>query len=171
MSKFKRHLITAALPYANGPLHIGHLAGCYLSADAYARYLRSRKCEVLFICGSDEYGVPISIRALRENCSPQEIVDKYHNSIQQSFAEMGISFDIYTRTTDNLHHQTVQEFFLQIHSRSGFKKIASEQFLILNKICSWQIAIYRDHVGIVVLLKLMEISVKNVVQLYLQRNY
>lgn len=128
MSKFKRHLITAALPYANGPLHIGHLAGCYLSADAYARYLRSRKCEVLFICGSDEYGVPISIRALRENCSPQDIVDKYHNSIQQSFAEMGISFDIYTRTTDNLHHQTVQEFFLQIHSRSGFKKIASEQF-------------------------------------------
>lgn len=128
MAKFNRHLITAALPYANGPLHIGHLAGCYLSADAYVRYLRARKRDVLFICGSDEYGVPISIRALRENCSPQEIVDKYHSSIQQSFAKMGISFDIYSRTTEPIHRQTAQAFFLEIHNLGGFRKIESEQF-------------------------------------------
>ncbi|MEP6617622.1 MAG: class I tRNA ligase family protein, partial [Ginsengibacter sp.] len=98
MKEFNRYLVTAALPYANGPLHIGHLAGCYLPSDIYVRYLRARKKDVKFVCGSDEHGVPITIRAMKENISPQEVVDKYHTLNKESFSEMGISFDIYSRT-------------------------------------------------------------------------
>ncbi|MGE0091588.1 MAG: class I tRNA ligase family protein, partial [Bacteroidales bacterium] len=97
-SKFKRHLVTAALPYANGAVHIGHLAGVYVPADIYCRYLRMRGQDVRFICGSDEHGVPITIKARQNNCTPQEIVDKYHYIIKDSFERLGISFDIYSRT-------------------------------------------------------------------------
>lgn len=106
-----RYTVTSALPYANGPVHIGHLAGVYIPADIYARYLRSSGKDVLFIGGSDEHGVPITIRAKKEQTTPQAIVDKYHAIIQQSFEELGISFDIYSRTSKSIHHQTSQDFF------------------------------------------------------------
>ncbi|HEY5391634.1 MAG TPA: class I tRNA ligase family protein, partial [Hanamia sp.] len=112
MKEFKRYLLTAALPYANGPVHIGHMAGVYLPADIYARYLRAKKLDVKFVCGTDEHGVPITIRAMKENVTPQEIVDKYHKIIKDSFEEMGISFDIFSRTSNEIHHKTSQDFFL-----------------------------------------------------------
>src|SRR5271154_75348 len=99
MADFKRILVTAALPYANGPVHIGHLAGCYLPADIYVRYLRSRGRDVVFICGSDEHGVPITIRAKKENIAPQQVVDKYHTLMKGAFEEFGVSFSIYSRTS------------------------------------------------------------------------
>src|SRR5450755_2228698 len=111
MKEFKRYLITAALPYANGPLHIGHLAGCYLPADIYVRYLRLKGEDVLFICGSDEHGVPITIKAKQLGVSPQEVVDKYHHMMKDSFSEFGISFDHYSRTSSKIHHETASEFF------------------------------------------------------------
>ena len=110
MPDFKRYLVTAALPYANGPVHIGHLAGCYLPADIYVRYLRAQKRDVKFICGSDEHGVPITIRAMKEGITPQQVVDKFHKLIRESFKEMGISFDIYSRTSNEVHHETLQHF-------------------------------------------------------------
>ncbi len=112
MSKqFKRTLITSALPYANGPVHIGHLAGVYVPADIYARYLRLKGEEVIFIGGSDEHGVPITIKARKENVTPQDIVDRYHNLIKNSFEEFGISFDIYSRTTSDIHKKNRIRFF------------------------------------------------------------
>ena len=120
MKEFKRYLLTAALPYANGPLHIGHLAGCYLPADIYARYLRAKKLDVKFVGGTDEHGVPITIRAMKENVTPQEIVDKYHTIIKDSFEQIGISFDIYHRTTEPIHHETAQEFFTDLKSKNNF---------------------------------------------------
>ena len=108
---YKRILVTAALPYANGPVHIGHLAGCYLPADIYVRYQRAQKRDVQFVCGSDEHGVPITIRAMKEGVTPQQVVDKYNTIIKDSFAEMGISFDIYSRTSNATHHATAQAFF------------------------------------------------------------
>lgn len=104
----KRYLVTSALPYANGPLHIGHLAGAYLSADVFVRFLRLMKKDVLFVCGSDEHGAAITLRAAKEGISPQEIVDKYHGMFEDTFKKMGISFDIYHRTTSELHHETSQ---------------------------------------------------------------
>jgi len=103
MTEFKRYLVTAALPYANGPVHIGHLAGCYLPADIYVRYLRAQKRDVKFIGGSDEHGVPITIRALKEGITPQQVVDRYHALIKESMAQMGLSFDIYSRTSKCVH--------------------------------------------------------------------
>ena len=108
---FKRTTVTSALPYANGPVHIGHLAGVYVPADIYVRYLRLKKEDVLFIGGSDEHGVPITIRAKKEGCTPQDIVDRYHELIKKSFEEFGISFDVYGRTTSKVHHQTASDFF------------------------------------------------------------
>src|SRR6266550_1523201 len=104
-----RYTITAALPYANGPVHIGHLAGCYLPADIYVRYLRATGQDVKFICGSDEHGVPITIKAKKEGKTPGEVVDHYHRLMKDSFEEFGISFDIYSRTTSAVHHQTASE--------------------------------------------------------------
>src|SRR6478735_4220751 len=101
----KRKLVTAALPYANGPLHIGHIAGCYLPSDIYVRYQRLLHNDVLFICGSDEHGVPITIRAKKENVTPQQIVDKYHGIMKKAFDDFGISFDIYSRTSSKNHHE------------------------------------------------------------------
>ncbi|MBI9039500.1 MAG: class I tRNA ligase family protein, partial [Bacteroidales bacterium] len=104
--KFKRYTVTSALPYANGPIHIGHLAGVYIPADIYVRYLRSKGEDVIFIGGSDEHGVPITITARKQGISPQEIVDKYHKLIKESFEEFGISFDFYSRTSNKIHHET-----------------------------------------------------------------
>ena len=109
--KFKRTLITTALPYANGAVHIGHLAGVYVPADIYARYLRSRGEDVVMIGGSDEHGVPITIKAKAEGVTPQDVVDRYHKIIKDSFEELGISFDIYSRTTSDIHSATASEFF------------------------------------------------------------
>ena len=103
---FKRHTVTAALPYANGPVHIGHLAGVYVPADIYVRYLRSKGEDVAFICGSDEHGMAITMRARKEGVNPQEIVDRYHSMIKDSFVQLGVSFDIYSRTSKEIHHET-----------------------------------------------------------------
>ena len=111
MTDYKRILVTAALPYANGPVHIGHMAGVYVPADIYVRYQRARKRDIKFVCGSDEHGVPITIRAMKEGVTPQQIVDKYHAQIKESFEQMGISFDIYSRTSNKVHHETASAFF------------------------------------------------------------
>jgi methionyl-tRNA synthetase len=123
-----RHLVTAALPYANGPVHIGHLAGCYIPADIYVRYLRLKGEDVLFICGSDEHGVPITLKAKQLKISPQEVVDKYHNMMKNSFAEFGISFDHYSRTSAKIHHETASDFFKTLYDKNVFEEIVSEQF-------------------------------------------
>ncbi len=124
---FKRTLITTALPYANGPVHIGHLAGVYIPADIYARYLRSRGAEVVMIGGSDEHGVPITIKARKEGVTPQDIVDRYHAIIRDSMKELGISFDVYSRTTSDLHHATASEFFRRLYDNGQFEKQTSMQ--------------------------------------------
>ena len=126
--KFKRHTITSALPYANGPIHIGHLAGVYVPADIYVRYLRSKGEEVVFVCGSDEHGVPITIRAKKEGKSPQEIADTYNALIRKSFQDFGISFDVYSRTTHKIHHKTASDFFTTLNNKSALKVIESEQY-------------------------------------------
>lgn len=126
--KFKRHTITSALPYANGPVHIGHLAGVYVPADIYARYLRSMGEEVLFIGGSDEHGVPITIKARKEGVTPQDIVDRYHGIIKQSFEELGISFDIYSRTSSEQHHKTAAEYFKKLYEAGKFVEKSSLQY-------------------------------------------
>tara|TARA_Y100000385_G_scaffold291782_1_gene372298 strand:- start:3903 stop:5942 length:2040 start_codon:yes stop_codon:yes gene_type:complete len=129
MSKeVKRYTITAALPYTNGPVHIGHLAGVYIPSDIYARFQRSNQRDVVFVCGSDEHGVPITISAKKEGVSPQVIVDKYHKIIGDSFKELGISFDIYHRTSDPLHHKTASEFFSKLHKEGGFVEQTSAQY-------------------------------------------
>lgn len=128
MKEFKRYLVTAALPYANGPNHIGHLAGCYLPADIYVRYLRAQKRDVKFISGTDEHGVPITIRAMKENITPQQVVDKYYTIIKDSFDQMGISFDIFSRTSKPIHHKTSSEFFLNLYNKGLFEEKESEQY-------------------------------------------
>jgi methionyl-tRNA synthetase len=125
---YKRILVTAALPYANGPVHIGHLAGCYLPSDIYVRYQRAQKRDVKFICGSDEHGVPITIRAMEEGITPQDVVDKYNAIIRDSFAQMGISFDIYSRTSSDTHRQTSQAFFKKMYDDGLFEERESEQY-------------------------------------------
>lgn len=124
----KRYTVTSALPYANGPVHIGHLAGVYVPADIYVRYLRSNQKDVAFIGGSDEHGVPITIRAQKEGITPQEVVDKYHGIIKKSFEDFGISFDIYSRTSSPTHHDTASDFFKDLHQRGKFIEKTSEQF-------------------------------------------
>lgn len=125
---YKRHLVTAALPYANGAVHIGHLAGVYIPADIYVRYLRMRGRDVKFICGSDEHGVPITIKAKQQNLTPQEVVDKYHMIIKDSFERLGISFDIYSRTSSKIHHKTASDFFKKLYSEGKFIERESEQY-------------------------------------------
>ena len=111
---FKRTTVTAALPYANGPVHIGHLAGVYVPADIYVRYLRLKGCQVAFIGGSDEHGVPVTIRARKEGITVQQVVDRYHELIKDSFRRFGISFDIYSRTTSPTHHKLASDFFRKL---------------------------------------------------------
>ncbi len=125
---FKRYTVTSALPYANGPIHIGHLAGVYVPADIFVRYLRSKGTDVLFIGGSDEHGVPITIKAQQLGVSPQEIVDKYHAIIKKSFADFGISFDVYSRTSAPIHHETASEFFTTLYDKGDFLEKTSLQY-------------------------------------------
>ncbi len=123
----KRYTITAALPYANGPIHIGHLAGAYIPADIYSRYLRSMEKDIVFVCGSDEHGAAISIRAKKEGVSPQKIIDKYHLMIKNSFSDFGISFDHYSRTSSKIHHQTASLFFKELYDKNIFIEKETEQ--------------------------------------------
>ena len=126
--EYKRYLVTSALPYANGPIHIGHLAGVYVPADIYVRYLRLRGRDVIWVCGSDEHGVPITIRASQEGVSPQDVVDKYHALIKRSFEEFGMAFDIYHRTSSPLHHETAAAFFTELYNKGEFVEMESEQY-------------------------------------------
>ena len=125
MDTTKKYLITSALPYANGALHLGHLAGAYLPADIYVRYLRLMGRDVVFVCGSDEHGSAITMRAAKEGVSPQEIIDKYHNLNKGTFEKLGISFDYYHRTSDPLHHETAQGFFKKLYDKGD--EFISEQ--------------------------------------------
>ena len=126
--KPERYLVTSALPYANGPVHIGHLAGVYIPADIYVRYLRLRGYDVKFIGGSDEHGVPITIKARKDGVSPQDVVDRYHNIIKESFERFGISFDVYSRTTSAIHHQTAAGFFRTLYDKGKFVEQTGEQY-------------------------------------------
>ncbi|MBI9054658.1 MAG: methionine--tRNA ligase [Bacteroidales bacterium] len=128
MKNPKRYLITSALPYANGPLHLGHIAGAYLPADIYVRYLKLKGNDVAFICGSDEHGVPITLRARKEGIQPQDVVDKYNGMIKKAFEEFGIAFDIYHRTSDPLHHETASEFFKNMYEKGEFIEKEEDQF-------------------------------------------
>ena len=129
MSKnFNRTLVTCALPYANGPVHIGHLAGVYVPADIYVRYLRMKGEDVLYVCGSDEHGVPITIKAQKEGCAPQDIVDRYHKIIKDSFTGLGINFDIYSRTSSAVHHKNASDFFRKLYDEGKFIEQVSEQY-------------------------------------------
>ena len=126
--QFKRTLVTSALPYANGPVHIGHLAGVYIPADIYVRFKRMKGEEVLFIGGSDEHGVPISLKAKKEGVSPRDIVDRYHKLIKESFEEFGISFDIYGRTSSPTHEKTASDFFKKLYEEGKFVEEINEQY-------------------------------------------
>ncbi len=126
--KFKRTLVTAALPYANGGVHIGHLAGVYVPADIYVRYLRLRGRDVIFVCGSDEHGVPVTIRARKEGCTPQEVVDRYNRIISDSFRDFGITFDVFGRTTSDTHRQLASDFFRTLYDKGEFVEKESEQY-------------------------------------------
>jgi len=128
LNKFKRYTITSALPYANGPLHIGHLAGAYIPGDIFVRYLRLKKQDVVYVCGSDEHGAAITIKAKKEDTTPQAIIDKYNAQIKASFEEFGISFDIYHRTSSAIHHDLSQEFFLNLYEKGEFIEKFSEQY-------------------------------------------
>ncbi|MFT3982074.1 MAG: methionine--tRNA ligase [Ferruginibacter sp.] len=128
MTDPKRYLITSALPYANGPKHIGHLAGAYLPADIYVRYLRAQKRDVVYVCGSDEHGAAITIQAMKENTTPRAIVDKYHEMLKNNMADLGISFDIYHRTSEPIHHETAQEFFSTLNIAGELEQKETEQY-------------------------------------------
>jgi len=129
MTDNKKYLVTSALPYANGELHLGHLAGAYLPADIYVRYLRLQGKDVVYICGSDENGAAITLRAKKEGIPPQQIIDKYHHSFKETFERLGISFDHYHRTSAALHHETAQDFFKKLVEKGGeFEVKESEQW-------------------------------------------
>ena len=128
MKNWKRYTITAALPYANGPLHIGHIAGCYLPADIYVRYLRANKRDVIFVCGSDEHGVPITIKARNEGITPQQVVDKYHGIMKQAFEDFGIHYSIYSRTTSQTHCETAQAFFKKMFADGKLEPKETDQY-------------------------------------------
>jgi methionyl-tRNA synthetase len=128
MKKFKRHLITSALPYANGPIHIGHLAGVYIPSDIYTRYLRMKGEDVISICGSDEHGVPITLKARKEGITPKQVVDRYHEMNKKAFEDFGISFDIYSRTSNKVHYDTASDFFLKLYNKGEFIEKTSNQY-------------------------------------------
>ncbi|MDF1550072.1 MAG: methionine--tRNA ligase, partial [Bacteroidales bacterium] len=128
MDKFKRYLVTSALPYANGPVHIGHLAGVYIPSDIYVRYLRMRGRDVVWVCGSDEHGVPITLKAKKEGKTPQQVVDYYNDIIKKSFEDFGISFDIYSRTSSKVHYETASEIFKTIYNKNGFIEQTTDQY-------------------------------------------
>jgi methionyl-tRNA synthetase len=128
MKKFKRHLITSALPYANGPIHIGHLAGVYIPSDIYTRYLRMKGEDVISVCGSDEHGVPITLKARNEGITPKQVVDRYHELNKKAFEDFGISFDIYSRTSNKVHYETASDFFLNLYNKGEFIEKSSNQY-------------------------------------------
>ncbi|HOC05247.1 MAG TPA: methionine--tRNA ligase [Bacteroidales bacterium] len=128
MKKYKRHLVTSALPYANGPIHIGHLAGVYVPSDIYTRYLRMRGEDVISICGSDEHGVPITLKARKERITPQEVVDRYHELNKKAFADFGIAFDIYSRTSNKIHYETASQFFRKLYDKGEFVEKTTSQY-------------------------------------------
>lgn len=128
MNLAKRYMVTSALPYANGLKHIGHLAGAYIPADIYVRYLRAQKRDVLYVCGSDEHGAAITIQAMKEGTTPKAIVDKYHEIMKQNFQDLGISFDIYHRTSAQIHHETAQAFFTALNDKGELEQQETEQF-------------------------------------------
>lgn len=168
--QFKRTTVTAALPYANGGVHIGHLAGVYVPADIYVRYLRLKKKDVIFIGGSDEHGVPVTIRAKKEGITVQEVVDRYHSLIKKSFEEFGISFDIYSRTTSKIHHKFASDFFRKLYDDGKLEEITEEQYCdevtenSLLTVISWVLALD------VVLKALTETSVRSVALRFLLRS-
>src|SRR5688572_11357920 len=124
----QKYTVTAALPYANGPLHLGHIAGVYLPADIFVRFMRMKKEDILFVCGSDEHGAAITLRAKKENSTPQAIVDKYHAINKKAFADFNISFDIYSRTSNQIHHETAQEYFKKLNANGSFVEKTTEQY-------------------------------------------
>lgn len=128
MKNFKRYLVTSALPYANGPIHIGHLAGVYIPSDIYTRYLRLKGVDVISVCGSDEHGVPITLKARKEGVTPKEIVDRYHGLNKKSFEDFGIAFDIYSRTSNKIHYETASDFFLRLYNKGEFIEKTSNQY-------------------------------------------
>ncbi len=128
MKEFKRYLVTSALPYANGPIHIGHLAGVYVPSDIYTRYLRMKGADVISICGSDEHGVPITLKAKKDGITPQEVVDRYHELNKKAFEDLGIAFDIYSRTSNKVHYETASDFFLKLYNKGVFTEKTSEQY-------------------------------------------
>ena len=142
--KTEKILITSALPYANGPIHLGHLAGAYLPADIYARYQRLQKREILFICGSDEHGVPITITAEKEGVTPQQIVDRFHEMNKKSFSDFGMTFDNYSRTSLPLHHETAKEFFLDLHNKKFLIEKEDKQFFCNKDNLFWRIDMSRE---------------------------
>ena len=158
---FKRHTVTAALPYANGPVHIGHLAGCYIPADIYVRYLRSKNEDVVFICGSDEHGVPITIKAKKEGITPQQVVDKYHKIMGDAFRDFGISFDVYSRTSSKIHHETAADFFKTLYNKGGFTEQITEQYYDEEAKQFWLIVTLLELAQNVPMKMPMVISVKN----------
>ena len=137
---FKRTTVTSALPYANGPVHIGHLAGVYVPADIYVRYLRLKKEDVLFIGGSDEHGVPITIRAKKEGITPQDVVDRYHFLIKKSFEEFGISFDVYSRTSSKTHHELASDFFKKHTKKESLSKKLRNNIMMKKHTSFWPTA-------------------------------
>ncbi|MCA1747968.1 MAG: class I tRNA ligase family protein, partial [Bacteroidales bacterium] len=128
MKDYKRYLITSALPYANGPLHLGHLAGVYVPSDIYTRYQRLRGKDIIHVCGSDEHGVPITLKARNEGVSPQDIVDRYHAINKKAFEDFGIAFDIYSRTSNKVHHETASEIFKKLLDEGKLLEMTSEQY-------------------------------------------
>ena len=137
---FKRTTVTSALPYANGPVHIGHLAGVYVPADIYVRYLRLKKEDVLFIGGSDEHGVPITIRTKKEGITPQDVVDRYHFLIKKSFEEFGISFDVYSRTSSKTHHELASDFFKKLYEKESLSKKLRNNIMMKKHTSFWPTA-------------------------------
>ena len=127
MTEPRRYIITSALPYANGPKHIGHLAGAYLPADIYVRFLRASGKDVIYICGSDEHGAAITMQAMKEKTTPREIVDKYHELLKSNMKDLGISFDIYHRTSEKIHHETAQDFFTKLNDQGDLIQKETEQ--------------------------------------------
>lgn len=146
--QFKRYTVTSALPYANGPIHIGHLAGVYVPADIYVRFLRMTGEDVVFIGGSDEHGVPITIKARQQGLTPQQVVDHYHQIIKDSFEEFGISFDVYSRTSAPVHHETASEFFKTLYDKGVFLEKHRSNITTKKRRSFWPTAISPAHVRI-----------------------
>jgi len=154
MTQPKRYLITSALPYANGLKHVGHLAGAYIPADIYTRYLRAQKRDVVFVCGSDEHGTAIPIQAAKEGTTPRAIIDKYHAAMKEDFEDLDISFDHYSRTSLPIHHETAQEFFTSLHEKGNI--------LMKKPVCFWPTDTSKEPVRPAVATVLLAISVKAV---------